>query len=217
MSTGTLAMLAAATAGGIHRFVHVSSLAAREPKLSHYGASKARAEELVAQLRPRLGDRPPARGLRPRRQGNARAVPDGKARPHADASQGPPLAHPRRRPCRLAAGAGRSGRTVEHLVEADDGKPGGWTHREFAQALAAAVGTRPRSSPPPARPPRCCPSRPMVRGEKAKLTSIAPLISPIATGWSSPSGPVRRNCGSPNRHCRGPKTDRRMVPDQGWL
>jgi nucleoside-diphosphate-sugar epimerase len=44
---GTLAMLAAATAGGVHRFVHVSSLAAREPKLSLYGGSKARAEELV--------------------------------------------------------------------------------------------------------------------------------------------------------------------------
>src|SRR5882757_3298740 len=44
---GTLAMLAAATAGGVHRFVHVSSLAAREPQLSLYGASKARAEELV--------------------------------------------------------------------------------------------------------------------------------------------------------------------------
>ena len=28
----TLAMLAAATAGGVHRFVHVSSLAAREPR-----------------------------------------------------------------------------------------------------------------------------------------------------------------------------------------
>ncbi|MBW0008295.1 MAG: NAD(P)-dependent oxidoreductase, partial [Sphingomonas sp.] len=44
---GTLAMLAAATAGGVHRFVHVSSLAAREPKLSLYGGSKCRAEELV--------------------------------------------------------------------------------------------------------------------------------------------------------------------------
>src|SRR4029079_13523792 len=33
----TLAMLAAATAGGVQRFVHVSSLAAREPKLSLYG------------------------------------------------------------------------------------------------------------------------------------------------------------------------------------
>ena len=45
--TGTLAMLAAATAGGVRRFVHVSSLAAREPRLSLYGGSKARSEELV--------------------------------------------------------------------------------------------------------------------------------------------------------------------------
>ena len=44
---GTLAMLAAATAGGLRRFVHVSSLAAREPNLSLYGASKASAEGLV--------------------------------------------------------------------------------------------------------------------------------------------------------------------------
>ena len=44
---GTLAMLAAATAAGVARFVHVSSLAAREPRLSLYGTSKARAEELV--------------------------------------------------------------------------------------------------------------------------------------------------------------------------
>src|SRR5205807_6605334 len=44
---GTLAMLAAATAGGVKRFVHVSSLAAREPRLSLYGASKAKAEALV--------------------------------------------------------------------------------------------------------------------------------------------------------------------------
>src|SRR6476659_8083438 len=44
---GTLSMLAAATAGGVRRLVHVSSLAAREPRLSLYGASKQRAEELV--------------------------------------------------------------------------------------------------------------------------------------------------------------------------
>ena len=47
MSPARLSMLAAATAGGARRFVHVSSLAAREPKLSLYGASKARAEALV--------------------------------------------------------------------------------------------------------------------------------------------------------------------------
>ncbi len=45
--TGTLAMLAAATAAGTQRFIHVSSLAAREPELSQYGASKARSEDLV--------------------------------------------------------------------------------------------------------------------------------------------------------------------------
>eukprot|EP01035_Chromulina_nebulosa_P009029 gene9028-12205_t len=41
---GTEAMLAATEAAGIRRFVHVSSLAAREPDLSTYGWSKAEAE-----------------------------------------------------------------------------------------------------------------------------------------------------------------------------
>ena len=45
---GTAVMLAAAETAGVRRFVHVSSLAAREPGLSMYGASKAAAEALVA-------------------------------------------------------------------------------------------------------------------------------------------------------------------------
>jgi len=45
---GTASILAAARAAGLRRFVHVSSLAAREPRLSDYGASKAAAEALVA-------------------------------------------------------------------------------------------------------------------------------------------------------------------------
>src|SRR5215213_6105802 len=36
--TGTAAMLAAAEKAGARRFVHVSSLAAREPRLSQYGS-----------------------------------------------------------------------------------------------------------------------------------------------------------------------------------
>jgi nucleoside-diphosphate-sugar epimerase len=44
---GTANMLAAARAAGVQRFVHVSSLAAREPGLSLYGASKRDAEHLV--------------------------------------------------------------------------------------------------------------------------------------------------------------------------
>ena len=44
---GTRAMLAATRAAGVDRFVHVSSLSAREPQLSTYGWSKAGAEKLV--------------------------------------------------------------------------------------------------------------------------------------------------------------------------
>ncbi len=44
---GTERMITAAKAAGVKRFLFVSSLSAREPQLSAYGASKARAEELV--------------------------------------------------------------------------------------------------------------------------------------------------------------------------
>jgi UDP-glucose 4-epimerase len=44
---GTAHVVAAARAAGVRRFVHVSSLAAREPALSDYGASKAGADEEV--------------------------------------------------------------------------------------------------------------------------------------------------------------------------
>lgn len=44
---GTRAVLDAARAAGVRRFVHVSSLAAREPGLSIYGWSKGEAERLV--------------------------------------------------------------------------------------------------------------------------------------------------------------------------
>lgn len=45
---GTANVIAAAQAAGAARFVFVSSLSAREPQLSAYGGSKARAEEVVA-------------------------------------------------------------------------------------------------------------------------------------------------------------------------
>jgi putative NADH-flavin reductase len=46
--TGTAHLVGAAKQSGISRFVHVSSLSAREPQLSVYGASKAKGEKLVA-------------------------------------------------------------------------------------------------------------------------------------------------------------------------
>ncbi len=45
---GTAAMIDAARAAGVKRFIHVSSLAARLPDVSHYGWSKAKAELIVA-------------------------------------------------------------------------------------------------------------------------------------------------------------------------
>lgn len=47
---GTRALLAAASDAGVEHVIHVSSMAAREPLLSHYGASK-RASELVLTAR----------------------------------------------------------------------------------------------------------------------------------------------------------------------
>ncbi len=44
---GTQAMVDAARTAGVGRFVHVSSLSAREPALSNYGWSKAEAEAVV--------------------------------------------------------------------------------------------------------------------------------------------------------------------------
>ncbi|WP_256839821.1 NAD(P)-dependent oxidoreductase, partial [Sphingopyxis sp. KK2] len=46
-ATATGNVIDAARTAGVTRFVHVSSLAAREPDLSNYGWSKARAETIV--------------------------------------------------------------------------------------------------------------------------------------------------------------------------
>jgi nucleoside-diphosphate-sugar epimerase len=170
--TGTLAMLAAATAGGVHRFIHVSSLAAREPKLSLYGGSKAKAEELVHSsgldwtiVRPPAvygpGDKETLELFRMAKLGLMLMPPRGRVSViHAD-----DLAR------LLLALAGPSVPS-NILVEADDGKPGGWTHREFARALAAAVGTRPAIISSPGLLLRLAARADQWwRGEKAKLTT----------------------------------------------
>ena len=169
---GTLAMLAAATAGGIRRFIHVSSLAAREPRLSLYGGSKAKAEELVhssgldwAIVRPPAvygpGDKETLELFRMAKLGLMLMPPKGRVSVvHAD-----DLAR------LLVALAGPSVPS-NILIEADDGKPGGWTHREFARALAAAVGTRPAIVSSPGVLLRAAAHLDQWwRGEKAKLTT----------------------------------------------
>ena len=168
---GTLAMLAAATAGGVRRFVHVSSLAAREPKLSLYGGSKARAEELVhnsgldwAIVRPPAvygpGDKETLELFRMARFGLMLMPPKGRVSViHVD-----DLA-------RLLLALTAYSAPSHILVEDDDGKPGGWTHREFARALGAAVGTKPAIVYSPGILLRLAArADQLFRREKAKLT-----------------------------------------------
>ena len=168
---GTKNLLAAARGARAKRFVHVSSLAAREPSLSLYGASKARSETAVKTsgldhviVRPPAvygpGDRETLELFRMAQRGIVMLPPRGKlSLIHADDLGSLLLT--------LADGAGRSGL----VLEPDDGTADGWTHVAFAKALGRAVGRGnvTLSMPKPivefgARIDR------MLRGDKAKLT-----------------------------------------------
>ena len=139
---GTAAMLAAAEKAGIKRFVHVSSLAAREPRLSQYGASKARAEQLVeasplssAIVRPPAvygpGDRETLELFKMAARGLVLLPPTGRLSViHVD-----DLA-------RLLLALTNPACPDRLLVEPDDGRQGGWSHSEFGQALGRALGRR---------------------------------------------------------------------------
>jgi nucleoside-diphosphate-sugar epimerase len=167
---GTLSMLAAATAGGVHRFVHVSSLAAREPNLSLYGASKARSEELVkrsgldwAIVRPPAvygpGDKETLELFKMAKLGMLLMPPAGQLS----------LIHVDDLGRLLLALAGTAQSNI--VIEADDGHPGGWTHKAFGQALGRAVGRRPIVISSPGLALRLAArADQLVRGSRAKLT-----------------------------------------------
>jgi uncharacterized protein YbjT (DUF2867 family) len=169
---GTLRVIEAAHDMGVARVVHVSSLAAREPELSIYGASKLRGEKLVrASGLDWTVVRPPAvygprdtemlELFRFARRGVVPLPPGGKLSiiHVADLAQ-------------LLLSLVPSGEDVTHLLfEPDDGEPGGWTHVRLAHAIGAALyrRVRPLSLSPrmvgwAARADR------MMRGAKAKLT-----------------------------------------------
>ncbi|QIL01475.1 NAD(P)H-binding protein [Sphingomonas sinipercae] len=139
---GTLTMLAAATAAGTQRFVHVSSLAAREPGLSLYGASKARAEELVresglnwAMVRPPAvygpGDRETLELFKMAKLGLMLLPPPGRVS----------MIHVGDLAALLLKLATHD-QPSRAMFEADDGRTQGWSHREMAAAIGAAVGRR---------------------------------------------------------------------------
>ena len=192
---GTQAMVDAARNAGVRRFIHVSSLAAREPQLSAYGWSKHGAEEVVAasgldwtMVRPTAvfgpGDMEMREMFRVAKLGLALLPPPGKlAVIHVDDLAALLLALVPHDPGRL-------------IYEADDGRPGGWTHREFARAIGTAVGRNVLALDLP-KPLMLLAARidRLTRGAKAKLTpdrvgyfchpdwTIDPARAPDPTLW----------------------------------
>lgn len=167
---GTEAMLAAATGAGIKRFVHVSSLAAREPDLSTYGWSKAEAEaRVVASDRDWTVVRPPAvygPGDTEMREMFRLATFGLALLPNAGRLS---VIHVDDLAALLLVLA--ESEAGQLILEADDGVEGGWAHKAFGLALGAAVGKRVLPIPlPRALMTLVAHGDRLVRGEKAKLT-----------------------------------------------
>lgn len=171
--TGTANIIVAMKAASTLRLVFVSSLASRMPALSAYGASKARAETLVeASGLDWTTVRPPAVygprdidmldlfraakwGVVPLPPGGATSII------HAD-----DLAD------LLVALAGNAAPTKKQFYEPDDGREGGWSHKELAAAIAQAVGRRNVFAPhlPRAVLDAAAAADRLLRGDRAKLT-----------------------------------------------
>ncbi|WDF71968.1 NAD-dependent epimerase/dehydratase family protein [Novosphingobium sp. KACC 22771] len=194
---GTMNMIEAARAAGVPRFIFVSSLSAREPELSAYGASKARAEMLVkASGLDWTIIRPPAvygprdaemfELFRAAKWGVVPVPAGGRASMiHVE-----DLA-------RLLLTLIPGGMAVNgHTFEPDDGVPGGWSHIDMGRAIGAALGKRPWILPlGPGFLRLGARIDGMLRGAKAKLTPdrvgymthpdwvVSPEAAPPADLW----------------------------------
>jgi uncharacterized protein YbjT (DUF2867 family) len=139
---GTAAMIDAARHAGVRRFIHISSLAAREPDLSDYGWSKARSERVIAAaaldwtiLRPPAiygpGDRETLELFKMARRGLALLPPGGRFSVlHVEDL------------CRLILAVIAAPEAVGATFEPDDGTENGWDHRHFARTLGRLLGRR---------------------------------------------------------------------------
>jgi uncharacterized protein YbjT (DUF2867 family) len=139
---GTAAMIDAARKAGVRRFVHISSLAGREPGLSEYGRSKARSERLVAAsgldwtiVRPPAvygpGDRETLELFKMARRGLFALPPPGRLSViHVEDL------------CRLILAVLDDADSWTETYEPDDGREGGWQHRHFARTLGRIYGRR---------------------------------------------------------------------------
>lgn len=170
---GTLGVL---TAAGSRRFVHVSSLAAREPQLSMYGGSKAAGDKLVQAsdadwviVRPPAvygpGDREMLALFRLARLGLALAPRGHLSIIHVDDLARALLA--------LADGG-----PSEVVLELDDGRGagGGYSHADFGRLIGAAVGRRVRAVVP--APAGVLNGAAMLSRWAARLTDELPKLTP---------------------------------------
>ena len=137
---GSQAVAEAAVGNGVKRFVHISSLAAREPELSIYGASKRAGEIAVEKFNPRMSVvllRPPAvygpgdRGTFPllRALTQSFAVIPGTSTSRFSLVYVDDLA-------RMIVEAAEATRTG--VVELSDGQPRGYSWKEMAHIASAA-------------------------------------------------------------------------------
>ncbi|MGE4322045.1 MAG: NAD-dependent epimerase/dehydratase family protein [Sphingobium sp.] len=141
---GTMAVIDAMRRQGVRRLVHVSSLAARQPDLSDYGWSKAMAERHVKAsgldwtiVRPPAiygpGDREMLDLFRMAKRRVMLLPPAGRL----SVIEVSDLAR------LLLILTGETEASMARTYEVDDGTPNGWDHKDFAQAIAAALGDRP--------------------------------------------------------------------------
>jgi nucleoside-diphosphate-sugar epimerase len=141
---GTLNVVNAALECGLGRLVQVSSLSAREPQLSAYGASKRRGERVVAasSLEWTIVRPPGIYGprdtdmfelFRLARRGVVPLPPPGRVS----------LIHVADLADLLLALVPGGEDVAGMTFEPDDGVPGGWSHVDMARAIGRAVGRRP--------------------------------------------------------------------------
>ena len=143
--TGTLNLIEAARHQGVPRLVHVSSLSAREPDLSAYGASKARAEKLVM-----AGGidwtivRPPAiYGPRDTEMFELFRLARWGLMPMPPSEGRTSVIHVDDLARLLLALVPASEDVSRQVYEPDDGRKQGWSHYELARAVGWAMGRRP--------------------------------------------------------------------------
>ena len=201
---GTAALLDAARAAGVGRFVNVSSLAAREPGLSAYGASKAAAEALVAAsnldwdiIRPPgvygPGDHDMLELFRMAKRGFVLLPPSGRGSWIFVEDLARLL---------VVAATAQPGLGAQ-IYEPDDGTPGGLSHVAMGRMIAQAAG-RPgalRLSAPRMLLKLAARADRLVRGDAARLTPdranymahpdwvADPARRPPATVWAPQMAP----------------------------